>query len=138
MLARKGADVVLVARSEGRLEEMASEIEADHGVETLVMGTDVGEEPQVSAAVDAALDWFGHLDIVVSIAGIAGTDDKPINEVDLKSYRRLMRVNVDWTLYVAKSTVPHLAETAGNLIFVGSFDGHYPRPRSPTCAASKW
>lgn len=137
-LAREGADVVLLARREARLEALASDIETAHGTESLVVPTDVGEEPQVSAAVDAALDRFGRMDVVVSNAGVPGTDDTPITEVEMESYRRLMRVNVDGTFYVARNTVPHLSETAGNLIFIGSFDGHYPRSRSPTYAASKW
>ena len=137
-LAREGADVTLVARREERLERLADDIEAEHGVETLVAPADVRDEPAVAAAVEATIDRFGRLDVVVSNAGVPGTDNTPIHEVDLDSYWTLMRVNVDGTFYVVRNAVPHLAETAGNLIFVGSFDGHYPRPRSPTYAASKW
>lgn len=137
-LAREGANVVLVARRKERLEQIAADIESEHEVETLVTPADVGDEPQVAAAVDATIERFDRLDIAVSNAGVPGTDNRPISEIDMESYRSVMNVNVDGTFFVAKNTVPHLAETAGNLIFVGSFDGLYPRPRSPTYAASKW
>lgn len=107
------------------------------GVETLVVPNDLGEEPQVSAAINAALNRLGRLDSVMSNAGVPGTDDTSIDVIDLESYRRLMRVNVDGIFYVTRNTIPYLAETAGNLIFVGSFDGHYPCPRRLTYTASK-
>ncbi|WP_255152274.1 SDR family oxidoreductase [Halorarius halobius] len=137
-LAHDGADVALLARREERLRSVAAEIEDEHDVETLIIPADVGDESQVEAAIDLTVDTFGRIDVVVSNAGVPGSDNQPLPEVDLEDYRTLMRVNVDGTFYVAHNAIPHLADVGGNLIFVGSFDGHYPRTRSPTYAASKW
>lgn len=137
-LASEGIDLALVARREDRLERLAAVLEADHEVEAVVAPTDVGDESAVAAAVEATIDRFGRLDVVVSNAGVPGSDNQPVSEIDLESYRRVVNVNSDGTFFVARNTMPHLVESGGNLIFVGSFDGLYPRPRSPTYAASKW
>ena len=53
-------------------------------------------------------------------------------------YRQMMDTNVDGVFYVSRAALPHLRETGGNLVFVGSFAGQYPRPFNPVYAASKW
>lgn len=136
-LARNGADVALVARRESRLEELATALEGNHGVEALVVPTDVGDEKQVTSMVGRVVDEFGGLDVVVNNAAI-GSFSKPVDEITGEEFRRLMAVNVDGMFYVAREALPHLRTSGGNLIFVGSFAGQYPRPKAPVYAASKW
>ena len=70
-LARNGVDLALAARREERLEELAAELEADHGVATLVAPTDVTEEDAVAELIDGTVDAFGSLDVLVNNAGPA-------------------------------------------------------------------
>jgi NADP-dependent 3-hydroxy acid dehydrogenase YdfG len=135
-LARDGADLALAARREERLEELAAELEADHGVATLVAPTDVTEEDAVAELIDGTVDAFGSLDVLVNNAGLARGAD--VETLSTEEYRTMMDVNVDGSFFATRAALPHLRASEGNLIFVGSFAGQYPRPFNPVYAATKW
>lgn len=137
-LAADGANVVLTARREERLRKIAEEIEAEHGVETLVVPTDVTDETDVEATVEAAIDEFGELNVVVNNAGTGTELGVDTENLDTDQYQTVMNVNADGMFYTSRAVIPHLRETSGNLIFVGSFAARYPRSGSPVYAASKW
>ena len=135
-LANAGANVVLAARSEDRLEALATDLEADHGVETLVVPTDVREEAQVDALVAETVERFGRLDVLVNNAGLARGHE--VAELETEAYRTMQETNVDGVFYATRAAIPHVRERGGHLIFVGSFAGQYPRPFNPVYAATKW
>ncbi|SFR57865.1 SDR family oxidoreductase [Halogeometricum limi] len=135
-LADEGANVALVARREDRLEALADELEAGHGVETLVHPADVREETRVDDAVDAVAERFGRLDVVVVNAGLARGSD--VTSMTTEQYRTMMDTNLDGSFFLTRASIPHLAESEGVLVFLGSFAGHYPRPFNPVYAATKW
>lgn len=135
-LAREGCDVSLVARREERLRELASEVE-ELGVETHVAPADIGDEDAVEAAVEGTVDEFGGLDAVVANAG-AGAPGTGIHEMATEEYRTLTGTNVDGTFFTARAVIPHLLESEGNLVFMSSIAGQYPRPATPLYAATKW
>ncbi|MFC6941763.1 SDR family oxidoreductase [Salinirubellus sp. GCM10025818] len=136
LLAREGADVALVARREERLTDLAAEIEDEHGVETLVLPTDVSDDGQVEEAVEEAAETFDGLDVVVSNAGINRMGD--VEDLSTEKFRQVMGVNVDGTFFVTRAVIPHLRESSGSLVYVGSFAGKYPRPGQAVYAGSKW
>ncbi len=136
VLASDGADLTLAARREGRLEALASEIEENHDVETLVVPTDVTAEAEVEEAFERTTERFGRLDAVVANAGLG--IDVPVEEMSTEVYRRMTDVNVDGMFFTARAAIPHLRETEGTLVFLGSFSGQYPRPHNPIYAATKW
>jgi NADP-dependent 3-hydroxy acid dehydrogenase YdfG len=136
LLAREGADVALVARREERLTDLAAEIEDEHGVETLVLPTDVSDDGQVEEAVEEAAETFDGLDVVVSNAGINRMGD--VEDLSTEKFHQVMGVNVDGTFFVTRAVIPHLRESSGSLVYVGSFAGKYPRPGQAVYAGSKW
>ena len=136
VLAALGANVTLAARSEGTLEEIAGEIEADHDVETLVSPTDVTEESQVDALVEGTVDTFGGLDVLVNNAGLGRGSD--VESLTTEAFRTMQETNVDGVFYATRAAIPHVREREGHLIYVGSFAGQYPRPFNPVYAATKW
>ena len=135
-LAAEGATVTLAARREERLEELAAELEADHGVETLVVPTDVREEEQVEALVDETVETVGRLDVLVNNAGLGRGSDVETMATD--DYRLMQETNLDGVFYATRAAIPHVREQGGHLLFVGSFAGQYPRPFNPVYAATKW
>ena len=136
VLAADGADVVLAARRESRLQALATDLEDTHDVETLVVPTDVRESGQVATLVDRAVERFDGLDIVVVNAGLARGGD--IAEMTDEEYDAMQRTNTDGAFYLAREALSHVTEAAGHLVFVGSFAGEYPRPYNPVYAATKW
>jgi len=137
-LAADGADVALAARREERLREIAGEIEADADVETAVVPTDVTDEDAVEATVETVVDAFGGLDVVVNNAGTGTARGVTVEELETEQYRTVMDVNTDGMFFTARTVLPHLRESKGVLVFVGSFAGNFPRPGAPVYAATKW
>ena len=92
-LASAGADIVAVARRVNRLEAVAKEIAEEFGVKALPVHCDVRDTASVESAVDAALEEFGRLDIVINNAGTGSfgpaedlTDEQFDTEVDIDLY----------------------------------------------------
>ncbi|AKH97267.1 SDR family oxidoreductase [Halanaeroarchaeum sulfurireducens] len=135
-LAASGANVVLAARREDRLEDVAATAEAVHDVETLVVPTDVTDEGDVETLLSRTIDVFGGLDALVNNAGLARGSN--IEDLSTDQYREMMAVNTDGMFFTTRAALPHLRETAGTLVFIGSFAGKFPRPFNPVYAATKW
>ncbi|WP_435076467.1 SDR family oxidoreductase [Halococcus sp. AFM35] len=135
-LAREGANVALAARREGRLNDIAEEVESDHDVEALVVPTDVTDETAVEDLVERTVEEFGGLDVLVNNAGLAR--GSAVDDLSTEEYRTMMDVNVDGSFFATRAALPHLEDSAGNLIYIGSFAGQYPRPFNPVYAATKW
>lgn len=135
-LAEGNANVVLASRSEEKLQETADKIESKHNVETLVVPTDVTSEEQIEKLFEQTEEIFGEVDIVVSNAGLTYTGE--IEDMPTDHYEKTNAVNIDGMFYVARESISYLKETEGNLIFLGSIAGQYPRGTNPVYAASKW
>lgn len=138
VVAEYGADVVLTARREERLEEVSSTITEDYGRETLAVPADVTDETDVAELVDETVETFGSIDVVVNNAGTGTARLTDVEELDTEQYRTVMGVNVDGSFFVTRETLPHLRKSTGTIVFVGSFAGKHPRPESPLYAATKW
>ena len=135
-LARDGARVALASRREKVLNAVADEIEDEYDAETLIVPTNVRNEDSAEGMVETAAEEFGRLDVLVNNAGLARGDS--VENLTTGDYDKMMETNVDGVFYATRAAIPHLRETEGNLIFVGSFAGQYPRPFNPVYAASKW
>ncbi len=135
-LAREGVDLTLAARRDERLDEIAEDIESDYGVETLTIPTDVRDEDAVEAMVERSAEHFDGLEIVLNNAGLGRGRD--VESLSTEDYRLMQDTNVDGMFFTTRAALPHLKESGGNLIFIGSFAGQYPRPGNPVYAATKW
>ncbi len=135
-LAAEGANLVLAARSEGTLEELAADLEAEYGVGTLVAPTDVRSENEVDAMVAETVDRFGGIDVLVNNAGLARGSG--VEDLESDDYHTIQETNVDGVFYATRAALPHLREREGHLLFVASAAGKFPRSFNPVYAASKW
>lgn len=135
-LAEEGVHVALTARSREKLERLADSIGENHDVKAVAIPADVTEEKEVKSMVEQAVNALEHLDIVVANAGLGMGDS--VKDMESETFHTMMDVNCDGMFFTARETVPYLEETEGNLIFLGSFAGQYPRPGNPVYAATKW
>jgi NAD(P)-dependent dehydrogenase (short-subunit alcohol dehydrogenase family) len=121
-LAGAGADVAIAARSRKGLAVTAAEI-TDLGRQAYVLPLDVTRQRRVNAAVDKAIRRLGHLDIVVNNAG--GSDIvAPFLEVRTSGWEKVLRLNLDATIYVCQVAGKHLRERGrGSVINVSSVAG---------------
>ncbi|ADD06405.1 putative oxidoreductase (short-chain dehydrogenase family) [Natrialba magadii ATCC 43099] len=137
-LADEGMNVALAARRADELDELAGAVEAEYGVETVAVPTDVTDEAAVDDLVAETVETFGGLDVVVANAGTGTERGVGIEELDTEQYRTVMDVNTDGMFFTTRAAVPHLEESAGTIVFVGSFAGKFPRSGSPVYAGTKW
>jgi len=135
-MAAAGADVALVARSEDGLAQTARAA-GEHGRKAVVIPADVTDEEAVTSAVHEAIGRLGHLDIVVNNAG--GTNFMvPFAELRLGGWDKVMRLNVNSTVYVCHAVAPHLLERGtGSVINVASVGGVAAAPLVSPYGASK-
>lgn len=134
MAARRGAKVVLAARSKGALDALAAEIEGSGG-QALAVPTDVAKESDVSALAAAALERFGGFDTWVNNAGqsIYGR----LDEVDDADHERLFQVNFWGTVHGSLIAAEHLKASGGTIVNVGSIAGDFAIPLQGMYSASK-
>ena len=101
-LASYGAKVFLVARREDKLAEVAQEIR-DAGGTAAYFSCDVSSEEQVKAAVEACIEEFGRLDIMVLSAGISGLPSRDMSMAfDSDNWRNVQGINLDGVFWMMK------------------------------------
>ena len=114
-LAAKGAKLVLAARNEERLAELAHAL----GNGAIAVRADMTSEADIRNLMDRVLAIHGRIDILVNNAGqgLYG----PIESVDLDQYRKIFALNVAGPLYAMKLAIPQMrAEGGGAIINVSS------------------
>jgi NAD(P)-dependent dehydrogenase (short-subunit alcohol dehydrogenase family) len=112
-LADAGAKVVLASRTEAELETMAEEIQAADG-EALVKVTDVSQSDQVDALVEATLEAFGGLDIVVNNA--ARSFMRPMLELREDGFDKTFNTNVKGPFLLGRAAARIMIEKGGGRI----------------------
>ncbi|TDE91532.1 SDR family oxidoreductase [Occultella glacieicola] len=120
LMAARGARVCLMGRTESELEEVAEGIRAEGG-EALIAVADISEEAAVGAAVQATVDRFGRLDVVVANAGVNGTW-AGIEDLSVEDFRSTLDINLTGTFITIKAAVPHLGR-GGSVVVTSSVNG---------------
>ena len=135
LASRPGAKLVLGARSEQELEQVAGECRAK-GARVLVVRCDVGLERDCAALVSGAILAFDRIDCFVNNAGM--TMWARFEEIeDLAILERIMHVNYMGTVYCTKHALPWLRQSRGVLVGVASLTALVGVPTRSGYAASK-
>ncbi|MEU5899618.1 MULTISPECIES: glucose 1-dehydrogenase [Streptomyces] len=115
LFAAEGAAVLLMARREDTLKQLAQEIN-DSGGRAAVSVGDVANAEDVRRAVDATREHFGALDAAFNNAGYAGSQMLPLHELDQDVFERTMDVNVRGTWNCLRSQIPVMLEAGKGAI----------------------
>jgi NAD(P)-dependent dehydrogenase (short-subunit alcohol dehydrogenase family) len=100
-----------------------------------VLACDVSDEASVRAAVAAAVERLGGLDIVVNVAGI--DQFRRFEDLDLATWQRHLGVNLTGPMLVSHAALPHLRESKGNIVTIASIAGLRAQPYQAAYCASK-
>ncbi len=124
---KDGARVVLAARRERELAALVDELGgADRA---LAVRCDVTEWDQVTAAVDAALERFGRIDVVFANAGFGAK--RGFTEESVEHWRSMILTNVLGVALTIRATLPHLLERGdGHYVLTSSIAGRRSLPGS--------
>jgi short-subunit dehydrogenase len=133
--ARRGAKLVLAARSVHSLQALADELKNEAGTEALVVPTDVADKAQVEDLAEAAIQRFGGFDTWINNAG-TGLYGR-VEDVALADMRRLFDTNFWGVVHGSLVATGHLKSKGGALINVGSTLSDRAVPLQGAYAASK-
>ncbi|MGW1379074.1 SDR family oxidoreductase [Streptomyces sp. NPDC002446] len=135
-LAREGHQVVMGARREDHLAEVAHEIEAAGG-KADVHRLDVTDRDDVAAFVDAAAERHGRIDVIVNNAGVM-----PLSRLDAlltREWDRMVDVNVRGLLHGIAAALPHFQrQHGGHFVTVASIGAHQVVPTAAVYCATKY
>lgn len=130
MLAATGARVVVADLDRAGALRVADEVGGR------AVACDVSSLADLRAAVAAAVEWGGRLDIVVLNAGI--DSGFSLDDFDEAAYRRAMGVNLDGVVFGLAAALPALrASGGGRVVVLASLAGLAPVPMDPVYAANK-
>jgi len=115
--AREGASVVLVSRDQAALEAVANEA----GGPALAVAADVMAADTPARVVQAAVERFGGIDVLVNAAGIIGTASTDQTPDEL--FDRMFAINVRAPFRLMREAFPHLKARGGNVVNVSSVNG---------------
>ena len=105
-IAQEGRDIVIADLLEPEATATIAEIEA-LGQEALYVATDVRDESAVHALVEATVDRFGRLDVLVCCAGILGKE-QPFLEQSAEQFVKVMQINVHGVYFAHQAAIPKM------------------------------
>ena len=136
LLSAQGASVVLGARRIDRLRVLADEL-SRRGGKALAVPTDVIQYDQVKRLVDAAVQTYGRIDVMINNAGLM--PQALLERLKIDEWNRMIDVNIKGVLYGIAAALPHMKQQkAGHFINVSSVAGHRVGPGFAVYAATKY
>jgi NAD(P)-dependent dehydrogenase (short-subunit alcohol dehydrogenase family) len=133
--ARRRAKVVLAARHERSLREVADECER-LGATALVVPTDVRDQDAVEQLAQRAVATFGRIDVWINNAAVFMMGK--LASVPPVAFRQLFDTNFFGPVNGARAAIPHLRESGGVLINVASMASTIGLPHGSAYVSSKW
>lgn len=134
MAARRGAKLVLVARGEAALEQLAQELRQE-GCDAIWYAADVGKEAELKRAAERAIEHFGRIDTWINNAGVGifGRNQ----QVSREDQRQLFETNFWGVVHGSLIAAQHLQANGGALINIGSGFSDRAAPLQGVYSASK-
>jgi NAD(P)-dependent dehydrogenase (short-subunit alcohol dehydrogenase family) len=121
LLAKEGARVAALGRTEDELQKTVDEIKQNGG-EAVAIVADISSPDQMRQAVATIIEQYGRLDIVFANAGINGVW-APIEELEPEEWDKTLSINLKGTFLTVKYAVPHLKKAGGSVIVNASVNG---------------
>jgi NADP-dependent 3-hydroxy acid dehydrogenase YdfG len=141
-MAAEGAAVVVAARRQDRLEELAAAISADGG-RALAVAADLTDREQAGNVVQRAVAELGRLDTVVNNAGVMLLG--PALSAPAADWDTMIELNIQAQLYVTRAALPHLVQAAADgprrvadVVTISSTAGRVARPGAGVYALTKF
>jgi len=130
---KAGHRVVATARNAERLAEVASKF----GESVRIVPLDVTNEAQAKNAVEAAIETFGCVDVLVNNAGYGNV--YPVEDTSLADFRAQIETNLFGVIIMTKALLPHFRERAsGHIIQISSIGGRVGPVGRAAYAAAKF
>jgi serine 3-dehydrogenase len=133
IFASHGARLILSARREDRVRDLASTL----AVETHVMSLDVRDQKQVQKKIDSLPAGWSAIDLLLNNAGLARGLSR-LHEGDLNDWQEMIDTNIKGLLYISRAVLPGMiTRNNGTIINIGSIAGHEVYPGGNVYCATK-
>ncbi|WP_085522941.1 SDR family oxidoreductase [Tuberibacillus sp. Marseille-P3662] len=133
---QEGANVVLAARRQDRLEEIQNRLDSHEGRVT-IKPTDVTSQEDVQNLIQYAINEFGQVDVLFNNAGLMPLSFMKNTKVD--EWERMVDVNVKGVLYGIAAVLPHMLErNEGHILTTSSVAGHEVMPTGAVYCGTKF
>ena len=133
--AEEGANLVITSRSAESFEPVAEEAEGT-GVEVLAIPADISRSTHVERLVDAAVERFGRIEVLINNAGLLGPR-VPIEEYPEDEWRKVLEANLTGPFLLTKAVIPYMPE-GGSIVNITSGVSIEGRPRWGAYSVSKF
>jgi NAD(P)-dependent dehydrogenase (short-subunit alcohol dehydrogenase family) len=128
-----GARLVATAREPRRLDDLLTK----YGDQIRTASLDVADEEAARSAVNAAVEAFGRLDVVVNNAGYG--DVAPFEQLSSERFKAVMDTNFYGVVYVTRAALPIMRQQkSGCILQISSLGGRLALPGSAAYHAAKW
>ncbi len=122
--AREGCRLILAARREELLHDLAARLRDEHGAESRLVGLDVRDRAAVDAALRGLPREWEAVDVLVNNAGLSRGLDR-LHEADPVDYEEMIDTNVKGLLWVSQAVLPGMVtRDRGHVVNIGSIAGH--------------
>lgn len=138
LFAKNGANVLLCARRQERLETLAQTLSSRYQINTMPLAMDITTNAAVELAFHNLPSQWQKIDILINNAGLAlGLDN--INEGKVEDWDQMIDVNVKGLLYVTRAILPKMIQQQhGHIINIGSISGHQVYSGGTVYCATKY
>ena len=133
-LAREGARLALIAAHEQPLDRALTEL-ASEGADVQALVCDIRDRTAVNATVEAIVQRFGRIDVLVNNAGVIQVG--PVGNMQYEDFQRAMDVHYWGALHMTLAVLPHM-EGGARLVNITSIGGKLPVPHLAPYTASKF
>jgi NAD(P)-dependent dehydrogenase (short-subunit alcohol dehydrogenase family) len=136
-MALAGARLAIVARDPEELDLARRELTAVGGQRVLALPCDVREREEAAWAVEATIERFGRLDVLVNNAGVIQVG--PLEHMALEDFEEALRIHFWGPLYFIRAALPHLKRTGeARIVNISSIGGKIALPHLLPYSASKF
>jgi len=136
LFAADRSNLILVARSVGKLESLAEELRRDHGIDVLVLPKDLTDPAAPQAIFDQVAEQGQTVDVVVNNAGFGAVG--PVASLRVENQMHMVQVNVAALTHLTRLFLPAMIERGrGGILNVGSTAGFQPGPNMAVYYATK-
>lgn len=135
--ASEGANLILNGRNQDKLNELKVELEADFGIEVLLLPFDVRDRERAKVAIESLEGKWKSIDVLVNNAGLVIGFDKEFEGV-LEEWDIVIDTNIKGLLNITRLVTPGMVQRGvGHIINIGSIAGDAAYPGGSVYCATK-
>lgn len=137
IFAQAGAKLILVARRQERLAQLADDLNKEFATDIHTLPLDVRDRPSIESALAQLPPEFSAIDILINNAGLSRGLDK-LHQGSYQDWEEMIDTNVKGLLYFTRAIVPGMVSRGrGHVVNLGSIAGHQTYPNGNVYCATK-